>query len=133
VFSQQIVKGKISAFFPLHNLKRLEAVKQEWLKPSTYPWDQPLFLIKVTHPMPPKYCSCGVFPCLQEYFGEKLGLYFAFMGHFNKWLLLPAVIGVPLQIYILAINDFSNPSQVGLLPSAPFPVAIAVTCDMDDV
>lgn len=36
------------------------------------------------------------------------------MGHFNKWLLVPAIIGVPLQIYILAINDFSNPSQVGM-------------------
>ena len=52
---------------------------------------------------------------MQEYFGEKVGLYFKFMGHFNLWLTVPAAIGIPLQIYILAINDFSNPTQVLLL------------------
>ena len=35
------------------------------------------------------------------------------MGHYTKWLLVPALIGIPLQIYIVAVNDFSNPSQIG--------------------
>lgn len=27
---------------------------------------------------------------VKEYFGEKIGLYFTFMGHFSKWLTVPA-------------------------------------------
>jgi len=89
----QMLKGRIAGFFPLHNIPKLEAVKEKWLQPRSLPWEQPLFDIK-------------------EYFGEKVGLYFKFMGHFNLWLTVPAAIGIPLQIYILAINDFSNPTQI---------------------
>lgn len=115
--SQQINKGRIAAFFPLHHLKKLDEVKEEWLKASVYPWEQPLFLIKVTRPFRLSRCtihnSLTNSLSLQEYFGEKLGLYFTFMGHYTKWLLVPALIGIPLQIYIVAVNDFSNPSQIG--------------------
>jgi hypothetical protein len=34
------------------------------------------------------------------------------MGHFNQWLAIPGLIGIPLQIYILAVNDFSTPPQI---------------------
>lgn len=34
------------------------------------------------------------------------------MGHFNLWLAAPAAIGIPLQIYIVAVNNFSSPVQI---------------------
>jgi hypothetical protein len=34
------------------------------------------------------------------------------MGHYNLWLSAPAFIGIPLQIYIVAINNFSSPVQI---------------------
>ena len=43
------------------------------------PWNQPFYAIK-------------------EYYGEKLGLYFLFMGHYTRWLIWPAVIGLGMQI-----------------------------------
>eukprot|EP00604_Paraphysomonas_vestita_P001703 CAMPEP_0174817746 /NCGR_PEP_ID=MMETSP1107-20130205/254_1 /TAXON_ID=36770 /ORGANISM="Paraphysomonas vestita, Strain GFlagA" /LENGTH=652 /DNA_ID=CAMNT_0016028733 /DNA_START=1071 /DNA_END=3029 /DNA_ORIENTATION=+ len=90
---QGILKGRITAFFPLHNIPRLNEIKEKWLSPSVLPWQQPFFEIK-------------------EYFGEKIGLYFKFMAHYNLWLTGPALIGIPLQIYIVAINNFSSPVQI---------------------
>ena len=42
------------------------------------------------------------------------------MAHYTAWLAIPSVIGIPLQIYVLAANDFSNPA----LPFFSFLVAV---------
>ena len=34
------------------------------------------------------------------------------MGHYNLWLAAPAILGIPLQIYIVAVNNFSSPVQI---------------------
>eukprot|EP00753_Platysulcus_tardus_P008094 PLAT15613.1.p1 GENE.PLAT15613.1~~PLAT15613.1.p1 ORF type:complete len:1097 (+),score=370.23 PLAT15613.1:409-3291(+) len=49
-----------------------------WMKPPGVkgsPWNQPLFAIK-------------------EYYGERTGLYFAFIGHLIAWMCLPAAFGI---------------------------------------
>jgi len=89
----QVNKGKIASFFPLHDSRRLQVLHDEWLDRKVMPWKQPLFKVK-------------------EYFGEKIGLYFQFMSHYTYWLIIPAVVAVPLQIYLLAVDDFSNPAQI---------------------
>lgn len=58
---------------------------------------------------------CGV-ACVmawQEYFGEKIALYFEFMGHYTSWLRYPALVGAPIQIYMLLANDYNTAPQVG--------------------
>lgn len=34
------------------------------------------------------------------------------MSHYTFWLIAPAAIAIPLQIYLLAIDDYSNPVQI---------------------
>lgn len=85
-----IIKKIIRGFFPLHNQRSLDWFKSHWLSWKVRPWDSPFDQIK-------------------DYFGEKIGLYFVFQSHITKWLVVPALIGLPIQIYILAVNDLSHP------------------------
>ena len=34
------------------------------------------------------------------------------MAHYTLWLVCPAILGVPIQIYILSIYNFSSPIQI---------------------
>ena len=74
-----ISQGKILGFFPLHEPDKLSKLHRVWLACSVVPWTQPFHHIK-------------------EYFGEKVGLYFLFQGHYTRWLLGPAIIGLVLQL-----------------------------------
>ncbi|OWZ01329.1 hypothetical protein PHMEG_00027307, partial [Phytophthora megakarya] len=62
------------AAFPLHEADELKKLKQKWFSWKFAPWAQPLWDIK-------------------DYFGEKVGLYFAWLGHYTTWLIGPAIIG----------------------------------------
>ncbi|GBG27052.1 Anoctamin-7 [Hondaea fermentalgiana] len=53
---------------------------EEWNKPTRMPWQQPLEEIR-------------------NYAGEKIALYFAFLGHYTLWLVPPAVIGTVIFIH----------------------------------
>ena len=81
--------GTVLSFYPLHNREVTSELSREWLRPSALPWEQPLFAIK-------------------EYFGEKVGLYFTFMAHYTKWLTFPAALGLPVQLYTWATNDYGT-------------------------
>ena len=93
--------GRILGFFALHDAGKLEPLYRIWLHSDwsmLLPWNAPVFEIK-------------------EYFGEKTGLYFAFMGHYNKWLCIPAFVGVPIQ---LGVFLYSARSVYSGFDSAPF-------------
>ena len=36
---------------------------------------------------------------IKNYFGEKVGFYFAWMTHYTAWLLIPAIGGLAITIY----------------------------------
>lgn len=88
---RQIKQKRILAFYPLHNRERLEYLTESWVRGS-YPWNQPLDEVR-------------------KYFGEKIGLYFAFMGHYTRSLLVPAVIGFIFQLVVWGTDDFSSKSS----------------------
>jgi len=81
----------IKSFFPLHNRERLQELSDEWLHLLAYPWEQPLWDIK-------------------EYFGEKIGLYFAFLGHYTTMLLYPAATGFLIFLHVVITLDTSAES-----------------------
>lgn len=84
--------GSIVAYFPLHDYKEKEILSNKWLyypkswlsilelKKFVFPWYQPTTDIK-------------------EYFGEKITLYFVFYSHLCYWLIVPAIISIPIQVY----------------------------------
>lgn len=62
-------------FFPLHHYEEKQLLSRKWYRWCSNPWKQPIHHIRA-------------------YFGEKVGLYFAFLSHYTKWLLAPSFIGI---------------------------------------
>lgn len=83
-----LASGWLKAVFPLHN--RVESHK------LAVKWD--VFPLRNIH------LPLNEF---KEYYGEKIGLYFVFMKHYTEFLCIPALVGVPLQIAVFALNDYS--------------------------
>ena len=46
---------------------------------------------------------------IRGYFGEKIALYFNFVGHMGSWLIIPSLIGLPLNLVVWSYQDFSYP------------------------
>lgn len=81
-------KGWLLACFPLHNQTALVTIYSAW---KAYPF--------IAQPI----------DSIQSYFGEKLGLYYAFMDFYTKWLVVPAMIAVPLQAMIFVHGGYDAP------------------------
>ncbi|XP_005096900.1 anoctamin-8 [Aplysia californica] len=73
-----ITKKVVWQVFPLHSNQDLKELRKNWVQAifST----QPLDLV-----------------C--RYFGVKIGLYFAYLGHYTTWLLLPTLIGILIFLF----------------------------------
>ena len=107
-------KKSLLAFFPLHNPEKLNWLSSNWILSWHWPWKEPIDDIKVSSTSNnSNYIIILLYffyvLCHQEYFGERIGLYFVFMSHFMTWLFVPALIGLIFQIVVLATNNFSSP------------------------
>lgn len=79
----------ILAYFPLHDLVELRELEYSWLLFLQWPWNQPTDKIR-------------------NYYGEKIGLYFKWLGLYESWLILAAIVGFFMWIAIAA--DDNNPN-----------------------
>ncbi len=71
----QLLKDEcILACTPLHDMVELKTLETAWLVFLQWPWQQPVDQIK-------------------DYFGEKIGLYFSWLGVYTSWLIIAAVVG----------------------------------------
>ena len=63
-----LARGACLAIYPLHDDDELQTIQDRWLTPCDPPWAQPIVMVK-------------------DYFGEKVGMYFLFLGTYSTWLL----------------------------------------------
>ena len=43
-----------------------------------------------------------------RYFGVKVGLYFAFLGHYTTWLIIPTILGILIFLLNGATDQVQN-------------------------
>lgn len=80
----------ILAYYPLHDFVELRALEANWLTVLSFPWNQPIDQIK-------------------NYLGEKVALYFLWLGLYDTWLMPAAVLGFIFWVTI-AVNG-NDPSS----------------------
>lgn len=78
-------EGVIKDFFPLHDEVELRSLEQRWFIFWQWPSNTPISPVK-------------------DYFGEKIGLFFAYLSHYTTWLFWPSVLGFFSWIEV-AYND----------------------------
>ena len=78
-----ISDGSVLTCFPLHDAKKRRTLQSNWFGWFVHPWCQPIDYVK-------------------DYFGEKIALYFEFVGHYTTWLLPLSLIGFIVTLSIIA-------------------------------
>jgi hypothetical protein len=78
---KKIKSGDLLGFFPLHNEDQLSALYSEWIVPFAMPASQP-------------------YEGIREYFGEKIALYFKFIGNVLRSITYPMWL---IVLYLLLL------------------------------
>ncbi|CAM9118497.1 unnamed protein product [Ectocarpus sp. 13 AM-2016] len=98
------LQGKILALFPKHFKQNKLRLRNNWLVVKQWPWETPYDQIK-------------------DYYGEKIGLYFHFLGHLTTWLIPLGVAGL---ITAMTVYISGNEEHVITLIFAPIVVFWAI-------
>ncbi|CAM9546066.1 unnamed protein product, partial [Ectocarpus sp. 8 AP-2014] len=98
------LQGKILALFPKHFKQNKLRLRNNWLVAKQWPWESPYDQIK-------------------DYYGEKIGLYFHFLGHLTTWLIPLGVAGL---ITAMTVYISGNEEHVITLIFAPIVVFWAI-------
>uniref|UniRef100_A0A3Q2CBV6 Anoctamin n=1 Tax=Cyprinodon variegatus TaxID=28743 RepID=A0A3Q2CBV6_CYPVA len=85
--------GIYTAAYPLHDVSNANLLYEEWANYSVFYKYQPIGLVR-------------------KYFGEKIGLYFAWLGLYTQMLIPASLVGVIVFLYGCATVDDNIPSQV---------------------
>ncbi|EGB11601.1 hypothetical protein AURANDRAFT_21357 [Aureococcus anophagefferens] len=93
VLEQLVDNEIIEAAYPLHDPNENGQLQAKWLVYWAWPWEQPFVRIK-------------------DYYGEKVGLYFVFLGHYTTAVIIAAVVGFAFYI-VTIVQDPNSPAIPG--------------------
>ncbi|KAG0042130.1 Anoctamin-5 [Gryganskiella cystojenkinii] len=57
---------------------------------------------------------------VNAYYGERVGIYFAWLGHYTKWLTLPATVG--MAVFVFGIINAARLNKLDATPNALFAI-----------
>ncbi|KAG0203170.1 Anoctamin-5 [Mortierella sp. GBA30] len=57
---------------------------------------------------------------VNAYYGERIGVYFAWLGHYTKWLTLPAAVGT--AVFVFGIINAARLNKLDATPNALFAI-----------
>ncbi|KAF8931306.1 Anoctamin-5 [Haplosporangium gracile] len=57
---------------------------------------------------------------VNAYYGERIGVYFAWLGHYTKWLTLPAVVG--MAVFVFGVINAARLNKLDATPNALFAI-----------
>ncbi|KAG0373041.1 Anoctamin-7, partial [Mortierella sp. AD032] len=57
---------------------------------------------------------------VNAYYGERIGVYFAWLGHYTKWLTLPSIVG--LAVFVFGIINAARLNKLDATPNALFAI-----------
>jgi len=89
-FSKLKYTGKINSIFPLHDRTITDQMVEYVWEWQCTPWNMP-------------------FEDYRQYFGEKMSLYYLFMAHYSRWLIIPSIVGFSFQLVVWGTLNFSHP------------------------
>eukprot|EP01038_Epipyxis_sp_PR26KG_P011021 gene11021-14802_t len=90
----QLLKDEcILSYSPLHDMVELQALEAQWVNVFSFPWSQPIDEIK-------------------DYFGEKIGLYFTWLGMYTSWLIPASIVAVLAWIYVAYEDNDPNAPDI---------------------
>jgi hypothetical protein len=86
-----LLKGDILTLYPLHNERMKADILKKTSQWCSMPWSAP-------------------FNDIRNYFGEKWSLFYAFIGHQSKWLVIPSILGLMAQTTVWSTGpNYSHP------------------------
>jgi hypothetical protein len=94
--------SSIIAYYPLHDDQQRDQLNKIWLTWKVKPWQQPTDEVK-------------------EYLGEKVALYFEFVGHYTTWLWYLSIAGVFVAIDMAVETALYNSIDEALLMGYTIP------------
>ncbi|KAG0353331.1 Anoctamin-5 [Podila minutissima] len=57
---------------------------------------------------------------VNAYFGERIGVYFAWLGHYTQWLTIPAIVGI--AVFVFGIINAARLKKLDATPNALFAI-----------
>ena len=96
---QMLLQKAVLAAFPLHDHDELKYLQKKWLVLFQYPWKQPIHDVR-------------------DYFGERIGMYFLYLQHYNTMLLF--ILPASITTYIVKVvygtdENFLMPYFAGVM------------------
>ncbi|KAG0221529.1 hypothetical protein BGW41_006726 [Actinomortierella wolfii] len=72
------------------------------------------------HKWAKRFCGNHPLDTVVSYYGERIGVYFAWWAHYTRWLTIPAAVG--LMVFVFGIINAANQNRLDVSPNVLFAI-----------